>query len=78
MWHDGLKCFIERLEVNFVEGYATLWLRARNCADMQGAIDLVSGLDARVTRIYTFSGGDRDTCYTQKAGKWAATTRGKT
>jgi len=74
MWHDGLMCFVERLEVDFVKGCASLWLRDGNCTDMRGAIALIENISPDVFRIYTYGGRDRDTVYEKDAGEWVAVT----
>jgi len=77
VWHEGLKCCIEKLEIDFVRRRAALWLPAMNCTDMAGAIRLVERIDRRVVRIYTLAGGDRDTCYSQESGEWVSIWAGR-
>lgn len=72
VWHTGLGCFIEAICIDCVERRATLFLRRGSCTDMQGAIALVTGIDPRVTRIYSRGGGDRDTCYEKRGETWTS------
>jgi hypothetical protein len=72
VWHYGLQCCVESLEIDFARRCACLWMPARNCTDMQGVIALIESIDSRVSRIFTFSDGDRDTYYTKESGAWRA------
>lgn len=72
VWHTGLQCFIEAICIDCVERRATLFLRRGDCADMQGAIELVTRIDPRVTRIFARGGAPKDTCYEKRGETWTA------
>ena len=71
-FHPRLQCGVDRIEYDFRSAKGSLHLRAGDCCDMKGCIELFAAIDPEVQAIDTFSGEKSDTRYWRQDGEWHA------
>jgi hypothetical protein len=71
MWSSGLQCGWNSWTV-VDDGILRLDMPDANCCDMRGAIKAAQALCPMVWRIDTYAGGEPDTMYVERGGKWHA------
>ncbi len=68
-----IGCDLLRLEYDFQQQTAVLYLHDGECVDMTRAIEFVMNIDKNARSIRTVAGSKEDTSYTHgKDGKWSA------
>lgn len=71
-FHETLVCHPVKVAYYFAHKRGELMLRANECCDMTGCINLFKKIDPEVNDIQTWSGSELDTRYVLFDGKWRA------
>ena len=71
-YKENLRTPVESLYYDFTKKEGTLRLPTGCSCDMSGCLALFAGIDPNVQQIDTYAGGERDTFYVRRAGRWVA------
>lgn len=72
MQDERLQCEVINLTYDFLNHHGVVYFPEDNCCDMNGVVNLFTGIDQKVTFIQTFAGKVEDTCYRKHNDEWVA------
>lgn len=72
--HPVIKATVNSISYDFVTKAGYVYLPDASNVNMAGCIEFFTNIDPEVARIYTFAGGEIDTCYWRHGDEWQSAT----